>query len=112
MWYSRALELHTQIRLKDLIRSERVEATRLSRTSRAKIAIDLFAVAIGEVENNRIAQGKSPSDREAFHVDAAVEEVGINQVLINRELFDMLVESFKLPVVLLFDLADPETDLI
>src|SRR4029077_241966 len=110
--FRKRLELHIQVSLKDLIFSERVEGKCVPRAPRPKVAIDLLAVAVGEIENNRIAQGKSAPDREAFHIDAAVEEVGIDQVWIDRELFDMLVKGFKLPVVLLFDSADPETDLI
>ena len=42
---------------------------------------------------------RSQSDRDAFHIDAAIEEIGVDQVRIERELLDVLPEDVDLPVV-------------
>jgi hypothetical protein len=49
---------------------------------------------------------------DAFNVDPTVEEVGINQVRIERVLFGVLPESLELPIVLGLELPDAGTDLI
>src|ERR1043166_7835804 len=106
------LELHIQVRLKDLIFSQWVKGKRVARAARSEIAIDLSAVTVGEVEDNRVADRITAPHREALQVDAAVVKVRINQVRIDRELLDVLVEGLQLPVVLRLNFPNAKTDLI
>ena len=70
------------------------------------------AVGVGQVSYNRIAQGVSNLNGWSFHIHAAVKDIGIHQVRIERVLLGMLPESGDTPIVLGFDFANANTDLI
>src|SRR5436190_18986111 len=104
------LKLHVQVGLKDLIFIERVDADIAGATGPERL-VGAAAVAVAKVEDDRVADGISGLDHHAFHVHAAIEEVGINQVWVERILLGVLPESLELPVVFGFQLPDSRAEL-
>ena len=68
------------------------------------------AVAIGKVEGHGIAQSVTRLHRHTLHVDAAIPEIGVHQIRIERILLGVVPEDIDLPVVFRFQLSDADTD--
>ena len=109
-WVGFWLEFEVQIRLKNLVFAQRIEGD-VPDAARAEGVIGLLAIGVGEVEGHRIAQRVAGLDGDTFHVHAAVEDVGIDQVWIERELLGMLPEDVDLPVQITTESEDDSADI-
>src|SRR5205814_1006675 len=70
------------------------------------------AVPVAEIEYNGVADRVAGLDNDAFDVHPAVEEIGIDEVGIERVLLGVLPERLELHVVFGFQLPHPSADLI
>jgi hypothetical protein len=93
------LELHTHIRLKQLILVERIDWDITYATS-AKRAIDAPGVGPCEVQAKGIGQHVPGFDGYASLVNTAIEDIRIIQVAIQRKLTGVLLPGPDLPVAL------------
>ncbi len=90
---------------------KRVEAD-IAHASRSETIVSLPSIGVSEICGNGIAQRITERDGRSFHVHAAVENIGIDQIRIECVLLDVLPEGGELPVVLGFNFSDSHSDLV